>query len=123
MAEAIADRPNYYDEDKYKHRHEEDKKYHHEEHHNAPSVLRQLDWIPLISTITGLVRAIIGIVEIVIGIFSWPFELIYDSIQGTTHQLLIVQGCANVFRGSVAAVPLAGNFALYLYDNSNVVQH
>jgi len=85
-----------------------------------PSFFQQLDYIPLVSTVTGVARVIFGVLEAVLGILTIPFELIRDAYEGKNHQYLLISGCANVGRGFVAGWPIVGNIALYLYDHSNL---
>src|SRR5690348_11876662 len=86
------------------------------ERSQEPSVFKQMDYIPIISIISGVVRGIFGAMEMMVGIFSWPIELLYDVADGSNHQLILIQGLANFFRGSVAVVPIFGNVYLYVYD-------
>ena len=85
-----------------------------------PSLFQQLDYVPLVSTITGIARIVFGLFEVVLGILAAPFELIRDAYTGRNHQYTLIRGVTNIGRGFVAAWPLVGNIALYLYDHANV---
>lgn len=84
------------------------------------SYLCQLDYVPLVSTITGAVRIVFGLLETVFGIFVLPLDLVRNIFVGVNHQFTLTDGLANIFRGYVAAHPIAGNVALYLYDTSRL---
>ncbi len=86
------------------------------ERYKEASVFKQMDYIPFVSIISGVARAIFGAMEVIVGIFSWPIELFVNVADGSNHQLIIIQGLANFFRGCVAATPFAGNVYLYVYD-------
>ena len=88
---------------------------------NNNSVVNVLDYIPIISNISGVVRSIFGTIEAVVGIPTFPIEL-FVRATGARNTFLFVDGIANIIRGSVASTPLLGNVTLYLYDHSPMIK-
>jgi hypothetical protein len=89
--------------------------------YEKPTLFQQMDWIPIISNISGTVRAIIGVVQIILGVFTLIPEMIYSVAAGESHVYLITAGALNIIRGIVAEIWIAGNIALFLYDTSRTV--
>ncbi|HNA62565.1 MAG TPA: hypothetical protein PKW79_05780 [Rhabdochlamydiaceae bacterium] len=84
----------------------------------GPTFFQQLDWIPAVSTVTGVVRVIFGLMEMAIGILTLIPELVYTLVSGKEHIYLIARGGLDVLRGLVANVWILGNVALYMHDTS-----
>lgn len=84
-----------------------------------------LDYIPMVSTASGVARAGFGMLQIVAA-FALNTASLVDfclhpsrgsSIDDGTS--LRLQGKANIRRGSIAMWPILGNITLYLYDHSS----
>lgn len=80
--------------------------------------IKQLEYIPLVSTIVGIVRIVFGVLETIFGLFALPFQLARDAYKGKSHQFILIDGLANVVRGVVALKPIIGNIILYIYDRA-----
>lgn len=91
-----------------------------EEYSDRPiSFYQKLDYFPLVSTITGLVKAVFGILEMVFGVLLLPFQFgAHLWTQQNRSHFTVIDGAANMVRGMLALIPIFGNFALYLYDHS-----
>ncbi len=87
-----------------------------------PSFFEKLDYIPLISTITGIVRIAFGIFEVAIGFCLFPWEIIRSTYTGRQCEFTLIQGGLNILRGYVATRPFVGNIGLYLFDCWNLSQ-
>jgi len=85
------------------------------------SCIEILEYIPLVSTIVGLARAIFGLAETLIGLLTLPFELASRSIEHK-KPLMVIDGLANIARGLIAAKPIIGNVILYVYDHSSATK-
>ncbi len=77
------------------------------------------DYVPLMSNVSGSIRGLFGVVESVVGVVTLPFELL-GRIAFDPRPFVLVDGVANVVRGSIAETPILGNVVLYLYDHSVV---
>ena len=87
--------------------------------------LEVLDYIPLVSLVSGVARTIFGAMQLVVAAVQSTVDLVdflfhpYDERSGKNDgSYMYNQGRANMARGSVAMVPILGNIALYLYDHS-----
>ncbi len=80
--------------------------------------IKQLEYIPLVSTIVGIVRIAFGIIETLFGLLALPLQLIHDAFQGKSHEFILIDGLANIVRGVVALKPIIGNIILYIYDRA-----
>ncbi len=89
-------------------------------HGSQSSFLNQLDYIPLVSTITGIARIAFGFIQAVIGLLVIPIEVLVGVCSQKNRQFTLVNGLAHVVRGAVATYPIFGNIALYLYDRSRL---
>lgn len=83
------------------------------------SPVQFLDYIPLVSVISGVARAVFGIFETLFGIIALPFQLGARAI-GRKHPFICIEGVANIIRGVIAIKPIIGNVILYIYDHSKV---
>ena len=94
----------------------------HQKNHISYSTLDFFDYIPFISNASGVIRAAFGALEVLFGIPAFPVQLIGRVIYRPTEKghssFFINKGIANIVRGNIAQVPLAGNLALYVYDYS-----
>jgi hypothetical protein len=85
-----------------------------------PTWFEVVDWIPIASLVSSLVRGIFGIIETAVGLIALPFQLAARVCYHHDNKLLIVDGIANVIRAILAAEQIGGNIILYLYDHSFV---
>lgn len=84
-----------------------------------PNSFEILDWIPIVSIVSGVARAVFGFLQAVVGVFAFPFQL----IGRTSHvkkPFILIQGFANMVRGSIAVKPIVGNVILYIYDHTSI---
>lgn len=86
-----------------------------------PFRLEVLDYIPLVSTVSGVARAVFGVVETALGAVIFPIELV-GRVCRYKQPFTFVYGVSNIVRGSIAAEPVVGNIILYLYDHSPVIK-
>lgn len=86
------------------------------------SSLKVLDYIPIVSTISGIVRIIFGGLETVLGLCLLTVQLIQRYYSQKRTPFLFVDGFANIIRGSIAAQPVVGNIVSYLYDYSSTIR-
>ena len=83
-------------------------------------------YIPLISTISGVVRSILGFAVVIAESINIPVIFFYNlltkepkdvSYEPTKHLCYMVHATLNIFRGFIEAVPGFGNLAVLGYDN------
>lgn len=91
---------------------------HHQRTRHVPNSFQQLDYVPIISIVSAIFRAVIGAFQVGIGIFTFVFEVVYDWTQITNHRLLLVEGFLNIGRACYVWIPVIGNTIAYLYDRS-----
>ena len=88
----------------------------------GPSTLEYMDYIPFVSMVSGVARAVFGIFQAAYGIVSYHWEK-NARVLGNKSPFTFVEGIANIVRGIVAAhKPFVGNIALYLYDHSRILK-
>lgn len=75
-----------------------------------------LDYIPLVSTVAGAARIAFGVLEATLGVVVSPIQLV-QRLGSNKSRFLFNLGISNIVRGSVAAVPVGGNIAVYFYDH------
>jgi hypothetical protein len=88
--------------------------------------LKNLDYIPIISIVSGIARTAFGTLQQVAGLAQDTVSLVHfcfhpsadSSIDNNTS--LHLRGKANIIRGSIAICPIVGNITLYLFDHSSV---
>ena len=84
--------------------------------------LKTLDYIPLVSIVSGVARWVFGATQIVGGTIQSTIDLVHvlrtGKLDGDDGSYMYNQGKSNMVRGSVAIWPIVGNIALYVYDNS-----
>lgn len=85
-----------------------------------PFRLETLDYFPVVSTVSGIARAIFGTVQTAVGLVLFPIQLC-GKILNLNSSFILVHGIANIVRGLVATVPIGGNIALYVYDHTRFV--
>lgn len=68
--------------------------------------------IPLVSTVTGSIRALIGLIHTIVHLA----KSIFDKKRRKDHLLEAALGAYSVIRGCVEAVPLLGNLAIIEFD-------
>lgn len=79
-------------------------------------LLGTLDYIPLVSEISGAARFAFGCLEVTLGIPAFPIQLIMRVLNDRSRFLFNL-GISNIVRGSIAAIPIGGNIAMYMYDH------
>ncbi len=81
-----------------------------------------LDYIPIVSRISGLARQLLGLGQTIVGIATFPFELAERArVSGNENPpFLAALGISNMIRGSIAKRQIRGNIALYLYDHCDM---
>ena len=84
-------------------------------------LFRTLDYIPLVSTVSGIARAAFGILQVVIGVVVLPVQLC-ARVANYEHRYLINLGMSNIVRSTFAIFPITGNIALYFYDHSQFIK-
>jgi hypothetical protein len=91
---------------------------------DSPSIpfWNYFDYVPVVSNFSGTVRGVFGTVEAVVGVVTLPFEVFGRTISSQSRPFILVDGIANVVRGTIAETPILGNIALYLYDHSVVLK-
>ncbi len=89
----------------------------------------KVGYVPLLATITGLVRTVLGLIEIVASLASTIFMLLSAVFSKNTatrnHKVnqafhafqYAGHGCSNVFRGVIEAVPFV-NLVCIKYDSA-----
>lgn len=85
------------------------------------STLAVLDYIPLVSNISGVARVIFGTAETIVGFVAFPVQL-GRRVFGYKESFILNHGVANIVRGVVAQGPVISNIALYLYDHSLLIK-
>lgn len=80
-----------------------------------------LDYIPLVSTISGVARVAFGALEVALGAVVLPAQVILR-ICNVKHRFLLNIGVSNIVRGTVGATPITGNIALYIYDHTTTAR-
>lgn len=77
--------------------------------------LNRLGYIPFVSTITGLGRALLGIVHTIIHLACAIFS------KNRKHHLREAKlGLKNIARGLVEAIPIIGNITMYVVDKFRI---
>ena len=90
----------------------------------STSRLEVLDYIPLVSTVSGIARSIFGFLQMGAGTIQSTVDLVafcvhpYENFDKDDGSYMFNQGKSNMVRGSVAMFPILGNIFLYLYDHS-----
>src|SRR5262245_10635854 len=89
---------------------------------------RVFDWIPYVSTISGVVRFIAGKIQALVGLIMAAVGFIGSLCASDPHTAKkfrkmmhsglehAVHGCANMLRGAIAMVPFGGNAILLVWD-------
>lgn len=80
-----------------------------------------LDYIPIVSTISGIARAVFGVIQAAVGVVAFPVQLC-GRVTNVRSPFILNKGIANVVRGVIAGKPFVGNIILYLYDHSHVTK-
>lgn len=86
--------------------------------------LEVLDYIPLVSTVSGIARSIFGALQLGVGTIQSTVDLVdfcvhpCEKLDKDDGSYMLNQGKSNMVRGSVAMFPILGNIVLYLYDHS-----
>jgi hypothetical protein len=85
------------------------------------NTLNTLGYIPIVSNFSGGLRVFLGTIQAVAALAALMFGLATNqfNMNGKTlaHMTLtIVSGIANMVRGTIEQLPLAGNLACYGYD-------
>lgn len=77
---------------------------------SMPCMLNILGYIPVVSTVTGLARALLGIVHIIV-------HLTCSIFNNRDHHLAEAKlGLKNIGRGLVEALPIIGNITMLIVD-------
>ena len=72
-----------------------------------------------VSILSGGFRAVMGIVQMVaFGVLSICAAFTGSSALSRRYSCTVLNGFANLFRGIVEMIPIAGNLLCYLYDSS-----
>ncbi len=82
----------------------------------GPSLLQCMDHIPLVSTVSGVARVAFGLIQTCVGVVAFPFQVALR-VSNHVRPFILINGFANIIRGSIAIVPIGGNIILYLYDH------
>lgn len=87
-----------------------------------------LDYIPLVSIVSGVARSFFGLLQIgaaaIQGTVSFV-DFCFHPSRGSSiddGNSLYLHGKANIMRGSIAMLPILGNLSLYLYDHSSLAK-
>jgi len=78
--------------------------------------LNKFGYMPVMSTITGLGRALLGIIHTIVHLVS----AIFDRQNQAQHVQESTLGAKNIARGIVEAIPIAGNLAMYITDEIRI---
>jgi hypothetical protein len=92
---------------------------------NLENQANTLGYIPLVSSLTGPVRAMCGAVQGMIGSVGGTLRTVqYLLTRNADHKLLAManltnleHGALNATRGSIESMPVVGNVATFVYDN------
>ncbi len=90
----------------------------------STSRLKTLDYIPLVSTVSGIARWFFGAMQMGVGTIQSTIDLVDfrvhrgEKLDRDDGSYIFNQGKSNMVRGSVAICPILGNFVLYVYDHS-----
>lgn len=71
-----------------------------------------LGYIPVVSTITGLARALLGVIHSIVHLVM----ALFDGHNRAYHMEQVALGGRNIVRGSIEMVPIVGNLALFIRD-------
>ncbi len=82
----------------------------------STSLIKQLEYIPIVSSIVGIARVAFGLLQTLFGIVALPFQLCRDAYKGKSHPFILLNGLSNIVRGVIAFKPIIGNIILYVYD-------
>ena len=82
------------------------------EYYYLPCKLNQLGYIPLVSTITGLIRTLLGIIHTIVHLVS----AIFDRENRISHLKESILGAKNIVRGIIETTPILGNLAMFIVD-------
>lgn len=85
-----------------------------------PSFIDFLDYIPLISSLSGAIRIIVGVILSVVGFFALPSQIF--GVVNRKSPLIVVEGISNLIRGVIAMKPVLGNIILYVYDHGKILK-
>jgi len=87
----------------------------------STSRLKTLDYIPLVSAVSGITRSIFGALQMGVGTIQSTVDLVNFCVhrcEKDEGSYIFNQGKSNMVRGSVAICPILGNIILYVYDHS-----
>lgn len=87
--------------------------------YHSTTSFETLDYIPLVSTVSGIARGVFGIGETIVGAAVFPVQLI-RRFCNIRHPFIFNLGVSNIVRGAIAIEPFVGNVILFLYDYSTV---
>jgi hypothetical protein len=76
-----------------------------------------LDYIPLVSTVSGVARVAFGFLQTVLGIVMAPVQIGQRVLGHNKSRFLFNIGISNIVRGDIASAPFIGNFVIYVYDH------
>jgi len=84
-------------------------------------VLNPCGYIPFVSSISGPLRALIGVIQTV-AYSALSFVAFTDGARALSERFdcTMKNGLANIFRGCIETVPIAGNLLCYTYDSNGV---
>ena len=71
----------------------------------STSLIKQLEYIPIVSSIVGIARVAFGLLQTLFGILALPFQLCRDAYKGKSHPFILLNGLSNIC-----------NIILYVYD-------
>lgn len=85
------------------------------------AVLNPLGYIPLASSISGPIRILIGLIQAIAYAFFSFFASIGEArALSARYACTMKNGLANIFRGCIESIPIAGNILCYAYDSNGL---
>jgi len=90
----------------------------------AERALNMCGYIPVVSSFTGAFRVVAAVIQLLVAaLFALLLTLVRCAALSRRCWNISANGLANIFRGAVEKIPLAGNLACYLYDRNGRVQY
>ena len=79
--------------------------------------LNKLGYIPVVSTVTGLGRALLGLVHTIVHLACLIFSCLPNFSKNRDHHLEeVILGAKNVGRGFIESIPVFGNITMLIVD-------
>ncbi|MEI6242149.1 MAG: hypothetical protein WCP39_01950 [Chlamydiota bacterium] len=90
---------------------------------SAEKVLNVTGYVPFVSSVTGPLRALMGKIQVIVfAVLAINAYMLGQKAVGERCVTCILNGFANIVRGTVESVTLLGNLCCFIYDKVMLVR-